>query len=533
MGDWTPSTPAQLPTEWRGRAVRTRTMTDPSSGIAMRFKGGFTLSELHAFTNRQAVYGYEILTALTPQTAQETVCFPSALSTGSQWNATNGPSLKDCVDDWIDTADFAATTQNFPLEFIGGIGTLDTTHRIVSVTLEAYVSSIYDYTPVTFQLRLNYAGTIIPKQFVVSAGYPSGVGTVCTATWNLDPRTGAPWTLFEANKLLTGAATWGCAFLSNNPWGAIVYSLRLRIRWGTEQRLAYAYASTSNALNGWQGIVMSAAPALTSNTWYYLLIWPPITPTTLAVPVIQYPEANIATSPSATVGEHRQVYEVKFGDFGLISTATATAGEVLPALFVQSGTAQSQSVPWTTATAITVSSGSPSPALGQEFTTSGSPPSYGAVKASVSWENTSFTPDAPLLFRLRQTSFTGTILATATLDPSAQTIGSPSDLQIAFDVPQTLSATTKYYLTIESAATAGRAWKIYALDSQSNLVGTAGIGGASTTTTALVEGQTFNGTTDAASLASSSRNTRYDLAVSVVSAPTASASITVTTVAGI
>lgn len=527
MGDFVPSSPSVLLTQWRPRSSRSKVIDTAGKGVAMQFRpGAVTVSHVHAYLasvtpSPGPTLGLEIVSAVLPTnpTVLQTAPATDVLTAG--WTRSNGGiPFWDNVNGWFDFSAFlSAPASTAPVLFRGAAAALASKRiRYIMVEAQWYVSGgavTTSPTSVSTVLRLggvDYFGATVAG---VSLDTDSLEPTLSTQ-WDVDPSTGLPWTMAQVNTLLAaGANSFGFRAVTQTINPALLYGIRLTVAYADENRLGFGYFAGSGVSAGWRKYDISDA-VLSANTWYYLVAWqPPLSSGaaggSFTVPLLKMPDVVAAASASATTGEHRLAYDLTVVS-GIPTISTVVAGEMMPALFDSAGTIRSQSNPYAELDTVAVYSGAPAAQLGQEVTTTGTPPSYGVVKLTVGWQG-SQRPNQPLLVKLRQTSFTGTVLATATLNPADTLNGQLQDVTLVFDTAVTPSASTKHFLTVESAASSGRGWQVALLDQRSDVL--------TTTTAAEVQGAGFGGTTDAASPASSTRDQRYDLAISLVSVPSA------------
>lgn len=539
MGDWTPSSPKVIPAEWRPRTMRQVAMNGAATGLAMRIRpGAVTLSHLHLYLSGgtpDAELAAEVVNSLTPSLSEDASTPSTDQVVGGSWVKSSGSaSFFTYVDDWVDTADWLRVLS-------GSVNGARADAAIFRGTATALSSVRVRYVEVQLALGVDPSsglsgptGALAPVLDlggVMYSGTPIAAGSMGSYNqqgyrWYTNPATGKPWTLAEANTLRTaGTNGFGAVMVASGGVNVIdLFSVRCIFGVTAENRVGGWFTSNiigSDLSEGWRKYALTGAGALSANTWYWLVIWSPQPDVNgFAVPVLQFPETNAAASAAATVGEHRQVLNLTVDEGGQVLSQSATVGEILPALFDSSGTIRSQSAPYAEVDATPVYSGSPAAQLGQEVTTSGVSTAYGAVRIACGYQTQGVTPNASLLVKVRTTSFTGTVQATATIAPLDVPGAGLQDVQQDFDVVYTPPTATKIFVTVESDASAGAGWQVVVVDQRSDLV--------TTTTAAEVQGAGFGGTTDAASPASSTRDQRYDLAVALVSAPSAPAGFTAT-----
>lgn len=527
MGDWTPSSPKVIPTEWRPRSSRIVAINGPGAALAQRVRpGAVTISHAHLYCGRGgSPLAIEIVNSLAPT---ETINGPYAVVTDvtgtADWTRSTGAGT------W--SSHVNGTTPGAYL-FAAGSSVLTFTGRASAAALsskriryvEVAVTAASAGTAFQSQIQpvLIIGGVTYEGSAIIPLNDPAT--SVATTRWYTNPATGKPWTLTEANSFLTaGANSFGFRKPSAGTWIVNASYCTVTIGAATENRMGSFYSDTigSDVATGWKKYALSSTSALSANTWYWVVAWSyaPGSIGGVLVPVLRFPETNPAATASASIGEHRQVSSLVVDTGGEVVTSSTAAGEIFPVLLDSAGTIRSQSAPYAATVAVPVSSGVPAAQLGQEVTTTGASTPYGAVRIACGYQTAGVTPDAPLLVKVRTTSFTGTVQATATISPLDMPGAGLQDVQQDFDVVYTPPTSTKIFVTVESAASAAAGWQVVLGDQGTDLL--------TTTTAAEVQGAGFGGTTDAASPASSTRDQRYDLAVALVSAPTAPAGFTAT-----
>jgi len=507
-------------------------MDGPGVALAQRVRpGAVTISHLHLCCGRGgSPMGLEILSTLSPTESSTTVA-PAVDVTTTNWTRSTGAGTWfSHVDDWIDTSDYLTPTNlGSPLLLRSSASTLASKRiRYVEVQLCAAITGV-SFIGGLIEPVLNISGTTYEGNPSTPLQAPGT--SIISTRWYLNPATGKPWTLTEANSFLSGGTnSFGAMLPTSSPANVLaLYSIQVVIGWATENRMGSFYSDIigSDVATGWKEYALSSTSALSANTWYWVVVWSYVGGSIggILVPVLRFPETTVAASASASVGEHRQVLSLTVDGGGAVQSSSSVTGEIFPVLLDSSGTIRSQSAPYVEVDLTPVFTGSPAAQLGQEVTTSGVSTPYGAVRIACGYQTTGVTPNAPLLVKVRTTSFTGTVQATATITPTDLVGGALQDVQKDFDVVYTPPTSTKIFITVESAATSGAGWNVCILDQRSDLV--------TTTTAAEVQGAGFGGTTDAASPASSTRDQRYDLSLSLVSAPTPPGAVAALARAGI
>lgn len=542
MGLMNPNSPTYRGLEPRCRSARSRVIS-VGSGAAQRFRpGAATVYGFDAFFNTwtpsSGGLAFEVLSQLTVSNKVTLTVYPASdvAGTGNWIRGTGAGTWFSHVDDQNN----AASGTNYiydnghspfvpvgPIDFRGGVGSL-AGKRILSVTFNCYAA--IGATPGSqLNLFFNLGGSRYPAIFLGPGSEGVGAGVFAPLrSWKFttNPATGVPWTAAEVDSFITGAG--GNSFgveVPSGPAGNLHYlfGLWLDVTYCDENRVLSAYTTTPGTGPGWVGVLgASGGVALSNNTWYYAVAYSLGNVGTM--PILSYPEVLEAAAASDTTKEHRKVYDLAVGDGGQVLTATPTTGDFAPLNLWAANTGNTLNAsawPYAEADAIDVYNGAPAANLGQEITCTAAQ-TYGGVKLGLAWQSATVRPNAPLIIEVRTTSFTGTVQCTATVDPDDIVSGASRDWQQAFDAAVTPGA-AQVFVTIRSLATNGKGWRVFALDTRSDLKFSTMAQAAS-----HFEAETMNGTTDAASLASSTRNTRYDLSVALVQAPAFAGSLTAT-----
>jgi hypothetical protein len=526
VGDFSPSSPKSIPTEWRPRSMRTLLLNGPGNALAMRFRpGAVTLSHLHLYLaggTPDAELAAEVVNTLTPTQGSDLIAPSTDVLTTGWTRSTGAGTWSSHLATWIDASVYLSTVDPTGQPFLTRSGSAALSAKRIRY-IEVQIAGSTNAAAPKVQAVLRIGGVDFTG---LQQSLPVGANPgVVTNRWYVNPSTGKPWTLAEANSFRTAGANSFGVQKATSGGAVVIYALQMLTGYSDENRFGWFTSNIvgSDLSQGWREYALTGAAALSAATWYWLLLWSPQPDVNgLSIPVLRFPETVAAASAAASVGEHRQVSNVTVDSSGYPITIAPTVGEILPVLFDSSGTIRSQSAPYAEVDVTPVSSGSPSPQLGQEITTSAASTAYGAVRIACGYHTVGVTPNAPLLVKIRTTSFTGTVQATATITPQDLFGGGMQDVQKDVDVVYTPPTSTKIFVTIESSATSG--WDVCVLDQRTDLV--------TTTTAAEVQGQGFGGTTDAASPSGSTRDQRYDLSLSLISSPSAPGTIIVATRAG-
>lgn len=327
----------------------------------------------------------------------------------------------------------------------------------------------------------------------------------------LDPSTGIPWTLTNVNALTNGTNRFGIQKRASTFTGEHrVHGLWLTVQTCAENRLA-CYYTTTGQTKGWARYALvhpdaGAISALSANTWYWIVVYA-LNPTggaSITLPVLGDPNLVLTSAASAT-GHHRLAYDC-VTDRGVVTTATARTGEMIPVLIENpAGTFNAESQPYAAIAQGTVSQ--------SQQITAVSGTTYGGVRLNVGWLYQNVIPTAPLYVEIRSGGGAGTgggsLAATATLPVTLLRNGATTDVQVAFDA-SFACASVQYYAYLKSSSDQ---WRIGYLDTGSDVV--------TTLSTAQVEGTSQGGTTDTFVTSAGAQTTRYDWGICLIPATAA------------
>lgn len=530
MGDWNPNNPGLVGDEVRFTSSRSSQIGGATSGWAFRFRGpgGGNITGLAAYLasvgNGGSGFGGEIVNTLTVTTSTTTV-FPgtdtgkNVVNQASQtaWGNADGstPVLYTSVAQNNNDSLFAKnvfgvdTTSN--LAFRGNIAAL-TGVRILNVQVWARAKVVPGNGSAWLvpMLSNNTVGTTTQ---IAQGGFQNYL----LGSFTLNPATAVAWTLSDVNAMIstTATTTFGCQGSFNSTPGNVgVAGIWLVITTCPENRIGNFYIS--NPAVGWNHVSLSNVAAQLANTWYWAVLWADKADSSnsLVTNVLSAPTIVVPSSASGT-GEHRQFYEVAIsGAGGVTAINRQTTGEIGALLLDQSGTYITQGDPYAAYSTVAPASSNP-PA--QTITMPAQ--SYTGIKVAVGWATQNVLPDQPLTVEIRSTSYGGTLIATATINPT--TIPAPGAVQDVYvSFPSTFAASAAQYW-VRFVSSAVNNWAIPLLDTASNSI-------VSGITAANIEGQSVGGTTDTYVQPGGSAASRYDIPVTVASAPQAPGSITVT-----
>lgn len=526
MGNLNRNSPTYRGLEPRCRSRRVVPVS-PGQGVATRFRpGAATAYGILAYYEEWAQnpgLALEVVSTLLPANKTSVRVFPAAdISGTASWSRSTGAGTWfSHVDDDDNISDNISTTGIVPIMFRGNAASL-AGKRILSVSMTAQTLFMPAGRQIT--LMLNLTGTNYEQLFVAQG---ASVTETFSGTWVMNPATGMPWTAGEVNTFITAAG--GDEFgvrVGSGGSSIIVTGLWVTVSYCDENRVLWAYNGAPGEGPGWvqqQPSLFVAGVALSNNVWYYGLVWA-LKPGA-SVPLLSYPETLEAAVATDTTKEHRKAYVCDLDGAGVVLASTSVVGEYLPfgvSLSAIGVGLNAEAWPFVEVDEVAVYSGAPAAQLGQEITCTAAQ-TYGGVRLGLAWQSPTQRPDAPLLVKVRTTSFTGTVQVTATIDPDdAPAVG---DWQQQFDGgATTIPGAAQAFVTIESAATAGRGWKVFALDVRDD-------NEFSNPLLASMLGESMNGTTDAASLASSTRDTSFDLSLALVQVTNYAGTLTATPVA--
>lgn len=554
IGNFNRQSPTLLGSEWRPQTGRNIVLSSTTRAVAQRIvPSNITARDVDVYLSQivgTPGIGIEIVSTLEPTLDTPIDRFP-----GTDTGATKS--------DWLNESDAAAsytkvakkvasttylkpnTSKATSLEFRAA-SAISAGKRIVSITqgmLARWPGSVdggvsgFHYSPASgtaypaLKGVVNISGTDY-QTGLNPGGIVSKFTTFTSPPMWLNPSTGLPWTLTQANSLANGTDEFG---VTRN---ASIYTLEAQIAglWLTiqtcaENRVA-CYSSTTAQTLGWQRYTLTgpdggAVSAFSANTYYWLVIY--LLSTTggasLSLPALKDTNLIVSTSASGT-GEHRQTYNVTLDRGVVIDSTDVVPGEIAALMVETSGSAWiGDSSPYVTLAPLEVSTG-PSQQL-----TAPSGTTFGGVRLNVGWESTNLRsgtlpPDAPLLIEVRSgvgaSTGGGSLVATATIGPDQFTTGALQDIQVPFDA-SFVSTATQYSIYFKSAATTDRSWVVGQLDTGSATV--------TTISTANVEATGIGGTTDSYQDTAGSATSRYDIPVLLIPAVSAPGSLAVTALA--
>lgn len=552
MGDFNRSAPTLLGSEWRPQSSRTIVLSSKTRAVAQRIRpSNVTPADIDLYLSQiigTPGIGIELVDTLSPTLDTASIRYPGTNTgaTKSDWvdEASGTSDYSDLAKQTAGTAYLQPNTSAQAQLLFRGASAISAGKRIVSITQNVLVGwpGVADGGVKSFFYTSSGGTAYAPLTGVFNISgtdYSTGLSTTSPvanpsvfsgSTMFLNPSTGIPWTLTQANALCNGTDEWGVTKAKS------IYTLEhrmhgmwLEVATCAENRLACYYSATAQT-KGWQRYVLvhpdtgGTIAALSSNTYYYLVVMllNPDGGASLTIPALEDTNLILAASASASTGDFRQVYDCTISS-GVVTGSTALPGVMIPAMLENpAATFNAESQPYVGLSAVAVSTG-PS----QEVTaTSGT--TYAGVRLNVGWESTNtadgtLPPDAPLLIELRHDSGAltggGTLDATATLAPDALKTGALQDVTVAFDASVAVSS-TQYVVFFRSSSSTGRGWCVGRLDCGSNLV--------STISAANVQAQTIGGTTDSYADTAGTEDDRYDIPVALVTAVAALSSLTAT-----
>ena len=543
MAGFNPNVPTVLGSEFLPSRSSLLRLDSGVYGVATRFRSPGTPTISHLHVPVESVVGnpglaLEIVSTLTP-TISYTDYYPGT-DTGATvtgWtDQSAGAANYSEVDDRADTdyhQNTAALAQGRALnnDHRGNDSGALSGKRVLRLDVGALihlrtgVSGNGTTVPVMGRVTIDGTAYTSPAVNRSATATPTVVETL--GSWERNPSTGLPWTVAEADDIIDAADadTFGVRVGGKLAAGGFRLAGKwLRIWYCTENRVGYYYAG-GKPTAGWVEYTLSGTSALTANTSYYVIVSALLgSPTdNLTVRRVEDPDVLLDSSASGT-GEHRTSYDLRlFSRGGAAASSTERTG-MLPFLLDASTTIQTPSQPYQTVAELTVHrSGTAN--QGQQLTTDGSTTTYAGVWVVVGWENPLVRPDQPLGIAVRHGG--GAISGGGSLDATAillaeDSVPGPTRVLVPFASSFTASATTQYHALFSSDATSG--WKIYRADTVSGTIG-------SGTTVNEIEGATQGGQTDSY-VAAGSASDRYDVALAMISTPTAPAGLTATVTAG-
>jgi len=556
MGDYNRQSPTLLGSEWRPQTSRNIVLSALNRGVAQRFvPGNVTAASWDAYLSTitgSPGLAIEIVSTLTPTLDTPVDRFPGT---------NTGATKSDWVDEASGTSDYTDVDQktfdgthylqpNTAAEsdlMFRAASSITSGKRVVSITQNLlarwpgvaaggvngfFYSSGGGTAYPGIKGQVNLGGVNYPTGLVVAAPSSQFATYSSPAMW-LNPSTNKPWTLTDANTLCNGTDEFGINRASSIYTSEVnVTGLWLTVQTCAENRVACYYTRTGQTL-GWQKYALihpdtgGTISAFSANTYYWLVMYLLNTEggASLTLPALKDTNLILTTAASGSTGDHRQSYNVVLSS-GVVTDSEANPGEHIPGMLVTSAPAVSnESTPYIALTPLEVSTG-PSQ---QVTATSGT--TYGGVRLNVGWESTNLrsgtaAPDAPLLIEIRKgagaETGTGTLSATATVNPDKLLSGGFQDIQVPFDAAF-VSTSSQYYVFFRSAASTDRSWVVGQLDTRSDNV--------TTVTAAEVQGQSVGGTTDSYVDTSGTADDRYDIPVLLIPSVSAPASPTATVLA--
>lgn len=450
-------------------------------------------------------------------------------ATTSGWTKSSGAAgFFDYVDKqfddtiWLQNTSQAFVYSSLAMAFRGAATALSG-RRIISVTLYARMRVTGGF-PWTVTGRLTIGG--VPYTVQTAQVPATNVwNNYFLGSWQYNPASLLPWTQTAVNTIVASGATDTMGLVANSYFGGAgqfqVSGLWVTVKSVAENRKGYVY-TTGVVRPGWDKYTLTNTSAPTNNTYLYVVTWSPKANASnyVTIPVIIDPEAAVASGPTVSQGEHRQLsgmtHEAGVGTLSTGVLPVAVSGTLLE----HTATIQSQSQPYVDISELEINSATTAN-TGQSLTSASGSNQYGGVRVPVGWETPGTKPDGPLVIQAKTLINGGSVLATATLLPG----DSESDLQlvtIAFDAAWTPTASTQYFLHFTSTASDGKGWKIGRVDTRSD-----NIQSGSGTTLNNVEGAGQGGQTDGY-FTNGAHAHRYEIPIALAAAPTAPASLTAT-----
>jgi len=547
MADYNYSSPSVVGMQFAPASSRSFNCSS-SRGALMRFKSNTTgtPANVHVYVDTisgSPGMGIEITSDAPDDTTVTTYTFYPGTDTGStttSYTDQGGATLNYTeLNDNSDATYGKTTTSSGTVTFRGADVTgIPAGKRIVSVIFDARIGwsakpgSGDATSSVKVANRLNLGGTNYDGGTTTWTNSTANATWVQVDQWYMNPSTNSIWTRAEVNNLVSSTATdeWGVRHTSlSRPSGGPefrIYAMRMRIETAPDNRVGYYVNTTTAPTYGWNKYALTGGAALVSGAWYWVHLWNPGASGSFNVTSVQQTDADIATAAGDTGVDHRRChksYTRRSG--GLTASPSYSEGvEMLPVLFDIGGSINSQSNPYKSLYGVTLSGGG---ARAQQVTMPGSTVSVSGVRLVLGWAGTS-APDAPLICQIRsgvgKESGGGSLVATATLNPSRATSSGYNRYTIALNAPFTPSAGTQYALYISSNASSSRGWNLLVGDTGNHLL--------TGTTAAEVESATQGGSTDTY-YTSGSPNTRYETMGAVIMAgPATPGSFTATPTAG-
>lgn len=363
MGDFNPGANALLGSEVRPQSVRYVVLSQTNRAVIMRFRPGVgTLVDIGEYL--QQFNGTPGIAAEVVSTLQPTLDAPVDIFPGTDTGATE--------TDWQNESAAAASYTKVAKKLAGSTYLTPNTSKATSLRFRGTtaIAGGKRVMSLTHSMLVQWPGAAAggisgffynkgggtaypPLKGVLnisSADWPSGLAAPAPGgtyqTWSslpmmLNPATGIPWTLNQANALCNGTDTFGITRDQS------VYSLEAQVGglWLTaqtcaENRVAHYYSSTATA-KGWQRGATLSGPngatiaAFAANTWYYLVIYLLNTAggASVVVPVLKDANVVAAASASSSTGEHRQLSEAVLTS-GVVTSVQTKPGELMPALIM-------------------------------------------------------------------------------------------------------------------------------------------------------------------------------------------------------
>ena len=532
MGHFNPRSPDISGSEFQPSTARRITLNSPLEGIAQRIRpGAVTITRLHPLL--RAVEGtpglaLEVLTTLTP-TIEEDTYLPGTdtgkVTTGWQDASAGAVNYTDVDTEYHDGTNYATNTSaqsasaSLDMQFRGNNAGDLGTDRVLYVRVGAEVK-LRDITgnarevEIAARLVLNGTGYLAaPRHTSAQVQYDR---KEFLHTWYLNPATGLPWTTAEADDIIDAADadTFGVRVKGRlAATGFRVAGMWAKIGHCAENRIGSVYTADAPR-RGWIEQVLSATSAASANTFYWLHLYALNGSASdwLQVGMVKDPALIVDTDP-ADIGEARQLVHTTLSGQGGVPTATVERPGQMWGILAETGAGiHAESQPYSDIDPVFLDSFE-TRKLAQQVTTPNPTATFGSIQLTVEWADPTTRPDQPLVVEVRTGAGAetggGTLKATGTLRPDQTTAG-PAQYLVELDAPFAASVSTLHHLLVSSTANPLRGWKMWRLDSRSDLVTTGG-----GTTASEVQNSTQGGTIDSY-VVDGTPDDRYDLPMAMV-----------------
>ena len=404
MGHFNPRSPDISGSEFQPSTARRITLNSPLEGIAQRIRpGAVTITRLHPLL--RAVEGtpglaLEVLTTLTP-TITETTYLPGTdtgkVTTGWQDASAGAVNYTDVDTEYHDGTNYATNTSaqsasaSLDMQFRGNNAGDLGTDRVLYVRVGAEVK-LRDITgnarevEIAARLVLNGTGYLAaPRHTSAQVQYDR---KEFLHTWYLNPATGLPWTVAEADDIIDAADadTFGVRVKGRlAATGFRVAGMWAKIGHCAENRIGSVYTADAPR-RGWIEQVLGATSAASANTFYWLHLYALNGSASdwLQVGMVKDPALIVDTDP-ADIGEARQLVHTTLSGQGGVPTATVERPGQMWGILAETGAGiHAESQPYSDIDPVFLDSFE-TRKLAQQVTTPNPTATFGSVKLTVEW----------------------------------------------------------------------------------------------------------------------------------------------------